>query len=104
MSISSLGAGTYLGNADSLTDRLVEEAVYESVVSGAVNVIDTAINYRMQKAERSMGRALERLAKKDRRRERNSSYATKNGYLTSDGDRPRTFGATSKKSTSDPES
>ena len=57
-----LGVGTYLGDTDSVTDQLVEEAVRESVLSGAVNVIDTAINYRMQKAERSIGRALERLS------------------------------------------
>jgi len=91
LSISSLGSGTYLGEADSLTDRLVEEAIYESVASGAVNVIDTAINYRMQKAERSIGRTLGRLVK-ERLVEREELFiATKNGYLTSDGDLPKDF-------------
>jgi len=91
LSLSSLGVGTYLGEADSATDRLVEEAVYESVVSGAVNVIDTAINYRMQKGERSIGRALDRLAADGSVGREELFIATKNGYLTSDGDQPRDF-------------
>ena len=44
------------------TDRLVEEAVVNSVLSGT-NVLDTAINYRNQRAEKSMGRALATLRK-----------------------------------------
>jgi aryl-alcohol dehydrogenase-like predicted oxidoreductase len=91
LSIASLGAGTYLGEADSLTDRLVEEAVYESVASGGVNVVDTAINYRMQKAERSIGRTLERLMNEGLVKRDELFIATKNGYLTSDGDLPKDF-------------
>ena len=91
LSIASLGAGTYLGEADSLTDRLVEEAVYESVASGGINVIDTAINYRMQKAERSIGRTLERLTNEGLVKRDELFIATKNGYLTSDGDLPKDF-------------
>ena len=91
LSIASLGAGTYLGEADSLTDRLVEEAVYESVASGGINVIDTAINYRMQKAERSIGRTLERLTNEGVVKRDELFIATKNGYLTSDGDLPKDF-------------
>lgn len=91
LSISSLGVGTHLGDANSLTDKLVEEAVHDSVASGAVNVIDTAINYRMQKAERSIGRALERLAGEGTVGRDELFIATKNGYLTSDGDLPKDF-------------
>jgi aryl-alcohol dehydrogenase-like predicted oxidoreductase len=84
--LSSLGVGTYLGETDPETDRLVEEAVYQSVVSGAVNVIDTAINYRMQRAERSIGRAVGRVVH-DGTAGRDSLFVcSKNGYLTSDGD------------------
>ena len=36
LKLSSLGIGTYLGEADGATDKLVEEAVLESVASGAV--------------------------------------------------------------------
>jgi aryl-alcohol dehydrogenase-like predicted oxidoreductase len=86
--LSSLGIGTYLGDVDAETDGLVEEAVSQSVSSGAVNVIDTAINYRLQRAERSVGRAVARLA--GSRGIEGGRQAllvcTKNGYLSSDGE------------------
>ena len=50
LGLSSIGIGTYLGNVDDATDVLVKEAVKKSINS-AINVIDTAINYRSQKAE-----------------------------------------------------
>jgi len=83
--ISGLGMGTYLGAIDDQTDKLVESAVIESVMSGVINVIDTAINYRYQRAERSVGRALRRLFKKGFSRDE-IFISTKNGYLTGDGD------------------
>jgi aryl-alcohol dehydrogenase-like predicted oxidoreductase len=88
--LSSLGIGTYLGDVDAETDRLVEDAVFQSVSSGAVNVIDTAINYRLQRAERSVGRALARLAGIEGGREA-LFVCTKNGYLSSDGELPQDF-------------
>jgi len=91
LSLSSLGVGTYLGDTDSATDALVADAVYESVASGAVNVIDTAINYRMQKAERSVGRALDRLRGDGVAGRDELFIATKGGYLSSDGDVPKDF-------------
>ena len=85
--LSSLGIGTYLGDVDAETDRLVEEAIAQSVSSGAVNVIDTAINYRLQMAERSAGRALARLAGNEGSGGREGLLVcTKNGYLSSDGE------------------
>ena len=86
LKLSSLGMGTYLGEADSETDRQVEEAVFRSVTSGAVNVIDTAINYRMQKAERSIGRGILRAVQEGHVSRDSLLVCTKNGYLTSDGD------------------
>ncbi len=87
LSLSSLGIGTYLGDVDAETDRLVDEAILQSVSSGAVNVVDTAINYRFQRAERSAGRALTRLAGNDETGGREGLLVcTKNGYLTSDGE------------------
>ena len=56
LTLSNIGIGTYLGNPDSQTDETVKNAVKTSILGG-VNVIDTAINYRAQKAERSVGRA-----------------------------------------------
>jgi len=84
--LSSLGVGTYLGATDPETDRLVEEAAHESVLSGAVNVVDTAINYRMQRAERSIGRAIGRALRGGVTGRDSLFICTKNGYLTSDAD------------------
>ncbi|HZB74114.1 MAG TPA: aldo/keto reductase, partial [Nitrososphaeraceae archaeon] len=44
--LSSLGMGTYLGEITDYEDEAMEHAIYESIKSGAMNVIDTAINYR----------------------------------------------------------
>lgn len=57
---SSIGIGTYIGKADEATNRLVQEAVVESVRRG-VNLIDSAINYRAQQGERSVARAVSHL-------------------------------------------
>jgi aryl-alcohol dehydrogenase-like predicted oxidoreductase len=89
--LSSLGIGTYLGEPDSYTDSLVEEAIFNSVSSGFVNVIDTAINYRFQKAERAVGRALKKLLESQIIKRDAFFVSTKNGYLTQDGDRPIDF-------------
>src|SRR5436190_9731923 len=63
LSVSSIGIGTYLGNADEETDRRYTEAVVRAVELGA-NVIDTAANYRFQRSERSIGAALDKLCVK----------------------------------------
>jgi hypothetical protein len=87
LSLSSLGMGTYIGQADEETNLLVTQAVIASVESGAINVIDTAINYRNQLAERSVGEALHALSKKGYTREQ-LFVSTKNGYLSPDADQP----------------
>jgi aryl-alcohol dehydrogenase-like predicted oxidoreductase len=86
LSLTSIGMGTYLGNADATTDRLVVNAIKRSVASGAVNVIDTAINYRFQKAERSVGRAVRELIEEKIISRDEIFISTKNGYLTHDAD------------------
>ena len=84
--LSSIGMGTYLGEPTPHDDDLVENAVYESVKSGSINVIDTAINYRLMKSEKSIGRAIDRLVN-DNIISRNQVFiCTKNGYITNDGD------------------
>ncbi len=85
LSLSSIGIGTYLGNADDSTDILVKEAVKKSIMSG-VNVIDTAINYRAQKAERSVGRGVAELIQDGKASRDELFISTKNGYVTNDGD------------------
>ncbi len=57
--ICTLGIGTYLGDPDDTTDQLVTNAVLESVRCG-INLIDTAINYRFERAEKSVGAALQK--------------------------------------------
>ena len=85
LTLSSIGIGTYLGNADDITDVLVKDAIKKSVLSG-VNVIDTAINYRSQKAERSVGRAVSELVEGDKVKREELFVSTKNGYVTNDAD------------------
>ena len=85
LSLSSVGIGTYLGNPDDTTDNMVKEAVKASVVSG-INVIDTAINYRSQKAERSVGKAISELVESGDAKRDEIFVSTKNGYVTNDGD------------------
>lgn len=94
LTLSSLGMGTYLGNIDAKTDILVEEAIKESLLSGGVNIIDTAINYRYQKAERSIGKALNDLFSQNLLKREQIFISTKNGYVPGDGDRkvdPRSY-------------
>lgn len=86
--LSSLGMGTYLGQASKEDDQAVENAVYQSVRSGAINVIDTAINYRAMKSEKSIGRALLRLVNDGVISRDQVFVSTKNGYITNDGDYP----------------
>lgn len=82
--LSNVGVGTYLGGEDAATDGAVREAVSSSVRSG-MNVIDTAINYRSQRAERSVGRAVSDLASSGVPRE-SLFVSTKSGYVTADSE------------------
>lgn len=85
--LSSIGIGTYLGNADEATDTNYANAVVRAVESG-VNVIDSAANYRFQRSERSIGRALKTLAERGFSRDE-LVICTKGGYLPFDGAPPR---------------
>jgi aryl-alcohol dehydrogenase-like predicted oxidoreductase len=77
---SSIGIGTYLGNADATTDRLVTDAVCRAVGEG-INVIDTAINYRFERGEKSVGAALRRLIDAGAAVRHEIILCTKGGYL-----------------------
>ena len=85
LTLSNVGIGTYLGEPDSTTDTLVTNAVKQSINSG-VNVIDTAINYRSQKAERSVGKAISELIIEDKISRDQIFVSSKNGYVTNDAD------------------
>ncbi len=90
LALSNVGMGTYLGNADDQTDRLVVNAVKRSVLGG-INVIDTAINYRAQKAERSVGKAIAELVSEGKITREQIFISTKNGYVTNDADTREEF-------------
>ncbi|MCV0392344.1 MAG: aldo/keto reductase [Nitrosopumilus sp.] len=85
LTLSNVGIGTYLGDVDSKTDQLVTNAVKQSIQSG-INVIDTAINYRSQKAERSVGKAISELVQEKKISRDQIFVSTKNGYVTNDAD------------------
>ncbi len=86
--LSSIGSGTYLGNADDATDAKYTEAVVRAVGLGA-NVIDTAANYRFQRSERSIGKALGELTNTKGFAREEILICTKGGYLPFDGAPPR---------------
>ena len=84
--VSSLGIGTYLGQPNESTDSSYTAAIVAAVESG-INLIDTAINYRLQRSERTIGTALKILARKGISRDE-VVVCTKGGYLTPDGSMP----------------
>lgn len=86
--LSSIGMGTYLGKPNKEDDQSMENAVYDSIKSGSVNVVDTAINYRAMRSEKSVGRALLRLINDGIVTRDQVFVSTKNGYITNDGDYP----------------
>ena len=85
--LSSIGIGTYLGNASEETDRSYTEAIVRAVELGA-NVIDTAANYRFQRSERSVGAAIAELGRRGFGREE-MIVCTKGGYIPFDSAPPR---------------
>src|SRR5882724_9892758 len=80
--VSSIGIGTYLGQPDPQTDTAYTEAIVAAVENG-INFLDSAINYRFQRSERSIGAALQQLAAKGIPRDE-IVVCTKGGYLTPD--------------------
>jgi aryl-alcohol dehydrogenase-like predicted oxidoreductase len=75
LQVSSLGIGTYLGATDDNADHAYTDALLAAAESG-INFFDTAINYRHQRSERSIGAALRELARDE------IVVCTKAGFLT----------------------
>ncbi|WP_256298767.1 aldo/keto reductase [Haloarchaeobius salinus] len=86
--VSSIGVGTYLGDPTDEVDERYYDAIREALATGA-NVVDTAINYRCQRSERVVGRAL---ADADVDRDA-VLVSTKGGFVPFDGSRPDSPGA-----------
>ncbi|CAK80842.1 unnamed protein product (macronuclear) [Paramecium tetraurelia] len=81
--LSSLGIGSYQGAPDQNNDIMLYGSIIDSVLSGGVNVIDTAINYRYMKSERVIGAAIRALnIPRDQ-----LFISSKGGYIPADGDR-----------------
>ncbi len=88
LQLSSIGLGTYLGEPDAPTDEAYQAAIRAALECGC-NVIDGAINYRFQRSERVIGRALA-TAIADGVVPRDAVViATKAGYLPFDSVPPR---------------
>lgn len=77
--LSSIGVGTYLGECTEADDAAYESAIAAAIDEG-INLIDTAINYRCQRSERGVGRAVQQSLKNGWPREA-FVICTKGGYL-----------------------
>ena len=84
--LSTVGLGTYLGVPNDQDDFEVYNAAKNLALSGGVNVFDTAINYRCQKAERSIGAAIKSLISYHGFSREEFFISTKNGYIPDDSD------------------
>lgn len=85
--LSSIGLGTYLGEADDETDSQYRAAIATALRSG-INLLDTAINYRHQRSERAIGTALKELIGGGELRRDEVLVCTKAGFLAFDGEMP----------------
>ena len=85
--VSSLGIGTYLGREDDATDQAYEKAIARALERG-INVIDTAVNYRHQRSERAIGRALQAGVARGAFARDEIVVATKGGFIPFDNDVP----------------
>ena len=92
LTVSSIGIGTYLGADDDATDRAYAAAVSRAVAIG-INVIDSAVNYRCQRSERSVGVALRTLIAGRHASRDGIVVATKGGFMPFDGASPANPGA-----------
>jgi aryl-alcohol dehydrogenase-like predicted oxidoreductase len=86
--MSSIGLGSYLGNADERTDEGYRAAVKRAAELGC-NVFDTAANYRFQRSERSFGDAFAELFGTGKLSRDEIVVTTKGGYIPFDGAMPR---------------
>ncbi|MEK6711839.1 MAG: aldo/keto reductase, partial [Nitrospinota bacterium] len=87
--MSSIGIGTYLGEADAAADAAYRASVAEAVRLGC-NVVDTAINYRFQRSERTIGQALNDLFGSGEAAREQVVLTTKGGFIPFDSAAPKT--------------
>jgi aryl-alcohol dehydrogenase-like predicted oxidoreductase len=87
--VSSLGVGTYLG-ADSDRDDAAYASTVRRALAAGLNVIDTAVNYRCQRSERAIGRALLNATTSGEVGRDEILVCTKGGYIPLDLSPPNT--------------
>lgn len=87
LTTSSMGMGTYLGECDDEEDNRYS-MVIEAGIERGINVVDTAINYRCQRSERAVGRALRGLLDGGSTTRDEIVICTKGGYIPLDGTPP----------------
>lgn len=98
---SGIGIGTYLGDADSVTDEAYASAVHAALDQG-INVLDSAINYRFQRSERVLGKVLkEQIASKKISRDE-IILCSKGGFFSFEGGMPANPGEWIKKNFIEP--
>lgn len=85
--ISSIGLGTYLGACDDGDDARYASTAQRALDSG-INLLDTAINYRCQRSERTVGRALAHAVRSGAVARDEIIVSTKGGYIPFDGVQP----------------
>ncbi|MFH0794117.1 MAG: aldo/keto reductase [bacterium] len=88
LTVSSIGLGTYLGPHNETTDTKYCESVKTALQTGC-NLFDSAINYRFQRSERAIGRALKELIGGGEFKREEIVIATKGGFIPFDGEPPR---------------
>jgi aryl-alcohol dehydrogenase-like predicted oxidoreductase len=86
--MSSIGLGSYLGNADARTDAGYKAAVKRAFELGC-NVFDTAANYRFGHSEQNFGEAFVELKNEGSWSRDEIVVTTKGGYLPFENGMPR---------------
>lgn len=87
--VSQLGMGTYLGDCNDAEDARYTSTAIEAMRLG-VNLLDTAINYRCQRSERSIGGALRTAFERGTVSRDEVVVCTKGGYIPLDRTPPGT--------------
>jgi aryl-alcohol dehydrogenase-like predicted oxidoreductase len=75
-----------MGDPDDITDFELYNAIKTSVLSGGVNHIDTAPNYRYMKSEKTVGKALTVLENKYDIKRDQLFVTSKGGYVPENAD------------------
>ena len=83
LQLSSIGIGTYLGESTDEVDVAYRAAIRRAIESG-INVIDTAINYRNQRSERTCGAAIHQAIGEQQVQRDELVVCSKGGYVPLD--------------------